>query len=74
MAGFTALPAKLSFRLETGQTKPGTSKYIQKTLTLSNINPEKPVGDLAAVSEALMDVMQYQCSRVTLTRLDVVEL
>ena len=72
MASFTPISGKLSFRLDSGVVKEG--KVVYKTISLSNIDPSSPAGDVAAVAEATIGLIALTCDRVSLTRVDVVEL
>lgn len=72
MAGFTELSGKLTFRMDSGEVKNG--KVVYRNMSMSNIDGSSDAGDIAAVAEAIIELVAPMIDRVTLTRVDVVEL
>lgn len=72
MAAFAALSGKLTFRMDSGEVKDG--KVVYRNMSIGGVDGTAAAGDVAAVSEAVIGLVQPTVDRVTLTRVDVVEL
>ena len=72
MAAFTALSGKLTFRMDTGEVRDG--KVVHRNMSIGSIDGASAPGDVAAVAEAVIGLVEPTVDRVSLTRVDVVEL
>ncbi len=58
--------------MDTGELRDG--KVVYRNMSLGNIDGESAAEDVAAVAESVIELVEPLVDRVSLTRVDVVEL
>jgi hypothetical protein len=71
MAAYKALSGKLTFRMESGEVREG--KVVYRSMSIGSVDGSSAAGDVAAVAEAVVGLVEFDVDRVSLTRVDVIE-
>lgn len=69
MASLIAVDGKISFKLDTGETKNG--KAVTRVVSLGKVNPDSPVADLSAVATKIDSLFDIPATEMTLRRVDL---
>lgn len=72
MADFTNLSGKLAFRMDTGEVKNGRAIYANAYI--GGIAATAGAADTAAICGGISGLLRYPVERITLTRVDVLDI
>jgi hypothetical protein len=72
MASFNEVSARISFKLDTGETK--NEKPVYRMVSLGNVRGAVTADDLGDVVGRLKDFLDFPTDSITLSRTDLVEL
>lgn len=72
MASISTVSTKAVFRLDSGEVKDG--KPVFRSLSIGNIDNAIAAATLAPVVQELQDLLQFTTDRVTLSRVELLEL
>ncbi|MDR1943802.1 MAG: DUF1659 domain-containing protein [Synergistaceae bacterium] len=66
MANLSPISTKISFKLDTGETREG--KVVYRSVNIGNIDDAVDVDDLGAVASSLRELLGHPTESVTITR------
>jgi hypothetical protein len=72
MASISTISTKAVFRLDSGEVKNG--KPVFRSVTIGRIDNGIEAASLAPVVEEFQDLLQFETDRVTLSRVELLEL